>query len=256
MKSGKALKIFTIITGVLTAAISGVMNFWFIPIIEDGPVTRCFDMNLTYNYWQAEYFLSCLTDLGKNVYLYRQLPLDFIYPVVYCAFFILLFRLLMKKKSLLFLLPALLAAADYCENVGIYLMLKSETLGEGVVLFSSVATKVKTALMLLCFLTAIILLLKNLLPPIIKKQREKNAPKKAEKQQAAAKKAAEKQAEKEKKAAEQAAAAQTISTEEDAPVEENETEAKADGAGAQSEAAEAPHADESGEEDTTDGTEE
>ena len=218
MKSNKALKICAIVAGAVTAVISGLMNFYYIPIIEKGPVTRCFDMNFGYNFWEAQYFLDCLTPLGKEVYLHYQLPLDFVYPAVYCVFFILLFRLLLKKHTPLILLPVLLAIADYCENVCILLMLRSETLSPALVGVSSVATIVKTVLMWLCFaaviLIAAILIHKKNKADLEKQARrqERKAARKAKRESKKAEKAVQKLAAAEEKQAE--AAAQAAETEE------------------------------------------
>lgn len=152
-----------IVSGILTVVICAVMNLIFIPQIESTTQgVRCFDMNFGYTYETAQKFISLLSEEGKNVYLTRQLPLDFFYPLAYGTFFSLLIVTLTKKKSRLIILPVFLMAADYCENVCVILMLKSEALTKAVVGAASTATIVKTILMYLCFILIIVLLIRRI----------------------------------------------------------------------------------------------
>ena len=148
-----------IVTGALTAVICGVMNLVFIPQIESTTEgVRCFDMNFGYSFETAQRFLSLLSEEGRSVYLTRQLPLDFFYPLAYGAFFILLICTLTRKKSKLALLPVFLMLADYCENICVILMLKSDGLSKTLVGVASIATSVKTVLMYLCFVMIVVLI--------------------------------------------------------------------------------------------------
>lgn len=128
MKKGKLPDIFLIIFGVLTLAICGVMNFYLIPVIESTTNgIRMFDMNsFGYSYETARKFVSLLSEKGLETYLYRQLPLDFIYPVTYTAFFMLALNKLKKDKKLLRLFPVCLMVFDYTENIFSEIMLRNE----------------------------------------------------------------------------------------------------------------------------------
>ncbi len=159
MENTKRLKITAVISGAMTAAICAVMNFILIPVIEKGAATRCFDMTFGYGFTDALRFLSTISDEGKTTYLFRQLPLDFVYPIAYCVFFCVLIYLLMESKSLLFIFPVMLAIFDYIENVCIAIMLKSELPSIVFVSFASSATMMKSLLMYVCFILIIILII-------------------------------------------------------------------------------------------------
>ncbi len=167
-------KKLTIITGALTAAICAVMNLLLIPRIEAGTGgVRCFDMNFAYGYDTAKEFLGLLTDEGRQIYLGRQLPLDFVYPVAYGLFFGLLIYTLSRGKKALLVFPALLAAADYIENICVLIMLRSADLPRALVNAASVATSAKTILMYVCILL-IIALIVYYLKTKKKKEQDKN----------------------------------------------------------------------------------
>ena len=167
----KSFKIPLIISGAVTAVICGVMNFYLIPAIESTTEgIRCFDMNFGYSYDDAVKFLSLISETGRNTYLRIQLPLDFVYPVAYCVFFSLLIVTLMKKKSALILLPAVLAVTDYCENICTVIMLKSSAPSRQLVSFASTVTQVKTVLMYVCFILIAILIIYGIINKIKNKK--------------------------------------------------------------------------------------
>ncbi|MBO4339722.1 MAG: hypothetical protein J5877_07410 [Clostridia bacterium] len=159
MKNNKSLKITAIISGIFTAAICAVMNFRLIPIIESEAGMRCFDMNFGYNYDEAIHFLSNITEYGRDVYLHMQLPLDFIYPIAYCAFFCSLIYLLTNRKSSLLAIPVFLAIFDYIENILTVVMLKGSIPSVMVANFASTATVFKTLIMYACFVIIVILII-------------------------------------------------------------------------------------------------
>ena len=148
----KQLRIALIVSGAQTAATCAVMNFMLIPQIEAAAGgLRCFDMRFGYGFEAAKAFLSALTAQGKDLYLRRQLPLDFVYPLAYGAFFMLAFYALQKRRTPLLAVPALLAAADYAENICVVLMLRAGDPAKALVAAGSAATVTKTLLMYLCF---------------------------------------------------------------------------------------------------------
>ena len=155
----KAQKILLYVSGALTGIICVVMNAVLIPKIESSTEgIRCFDMNFAYSYETAQKFLSLLSEEGKRIYLTVQLPLDFIYPIAYCIFFVLLIIALQKKKTALIALPLVLTFCDYCENICTILMLKADTLSPSLVTAASIFTSAKTVLMYLVFLVIIVLI--------------------------------------------------------------------------------------------------
>ena len=164
MKSRKGLITAVIICGVLTAVICGVMNLYLIPAVEsEAGGLRCFDMRFGYSFEDAAEFLRCLSAEGRGIYLSKQLPLDFVYPLSYGCFFTMLIYLLSGKKSPLCALPVLLALLDYTENICVINMLKGESLSASLVKISSAATVCKTLLMYLCFAIIIALILRKII---------------------------------------------------------------------------------------------
>ena len=157
----KLYRTMLIVSGALTAAVCAVMNFSLIPQIEAAANgLRCFDMRFGYGYDDVLAFLSALSAQGRDVYLHRQLPLDFIYPLAYGAFFLLAIYALQKRKTPLLAFPALLAAADYTENVCVALMLRAAEPAKALAAVGSAATVTKTLLMYLCFLLLLALLVR------------------------------------------------------------------------------------------------
>ncbi len=76
--------------------------------------------------------LNALGSQGRNVYLFNQLPLDMVFPVInaltFCLIFAYFFQKLGKIDSKLFFicyLPLFAGLFDYCENIGIFTMLIS-----------------------------------------------------------------------------------------------------------------------------------
>ena len=151
-----------IVTGAATAAICLVMNLWLLPLIEQTTNgLRCFDMNsLGYTHAQAKEFLSLLSERGRDVYLHVQLPLDFVYPVAYTAFFMLAMRALTGKNTPWYALPAALAALDYTENVCSIVMLRAMDVSPALAGFASTVTVIKSALMTLTFIVLLIMLIR------------------------------------------------------------------------------------------------
>lgn len=161
--------------GIFTAAICLAMNFYLIPQIEaQTNGLRCFDMNFGYTPETARQFLILIGEKGRFIYLCRQLPLDFVYPVFYTLFFVSLICLLCNNKKLLkvfLVLPPLLVLADYAENIMSVIMLRNGVPSDAFARVASCITAAKTVLMYLIILIIIILLVKYL---ISRKGKKKN----------------------------------------------------------------------------------
>ncbi|GGG20307.1 hypothetical protein [Pontibacter amylolyticus] len=87
---------------------------------------------LGYNQEYVTLLLSKLGVSGRDYYLTRQLPLDFLYPAFFAITYSLLFAYLLKKVGridtkyfYLAYLPILAGAADYVENLFIIYFIKS-----------------------------------------------------------------------------------------------------------------------------------
>ena len=82
-------------------------------------------MPLGYDRNYVEALFLALGEEGRNFYLYRQLPVDFIYPLLFGISYSLLLAFLLKKLNkfeswyLMCLLPIIAGLADYAENFGI-----------------------------------------------------------------------------------------------------------------------------------------
>jgi len=85
--------------------------------------------------YDAEYvstLFSSLGEKGREVYLYHQIPADMIYPLLFGISFCLLMAFFLNKLNkldtpLLYLsiLPIIAGFCDYCENIGIIILLRS-----------------------------------------------------------------------------------------------------------------------------------
>ncbi len=85
--------------------------------------------------YDAEYIrvlFDTLGDQGRHNYLFRQIPVDMIYPglfgITYCLLFAYFLKKLQKLSTPVFyicLLPVIAGIADYLENFGIIAMLNS-----------------------------------------------------------------------------------------------------------------------------------
>ncbi|WP_136666486.1 hypothetical protein [Flavobacterium sp. H122] len=121
-----------------------------------------------YTYQEAIELLNNLGAEGRNIYLYRQIPLDLIYPglfgISFClilAFFLNKLNLLNTKLIYLTILPLISGGFDYLENFSIIAMLRSfPEVSQNLVIFASNFTIIKSILTTLYFLVLIFVLLK------------------------------------------------------------------------------------------------
>ena len=143
-------------------AVYFVMLFYTIPGVQSyAPEMKIFDLSPGgYSYDYSIKLLSSLGDEGRKKYLYTQLPLDFIYPVLFSiSSFLLLAWLFSKrydKSSRIFyfcFVPIFAGIFDYLENIQIVLMiLNYPEISRAQVALSSTATIVKSGLTTIFFL--------------------------------------------------------------------------------------------------------
>lgn len=152
----KNLKIAAALSGALTVIITCIMDFVLFPRIEATTQgIKSFDLNpFGMSFETAEKYLELIGEEGRKIYLNVQLPLDFVYPLVYTFFFISMFVLLSKSAKVKIFFPIFLFLADYLENILTVVMLKSESLSPRLAFFASCATSAKSVLM---YITIIIL---------------------------------------------------------------------------------------------------
>lgn len=155
--SGRNVLIFFI----PSLAVYLLMLFHTIPSIESyAPEMKIFDLSPSgYTYDYAIKLLSALGHDGRKEYLSRQLPLDFIYPLLFSISSFLMLAWLFLKKSdkdsrifYLCFVPIVAGIFDYLENIQIMLMiLNYPEVTKSQVVFSSAFTMVKSGLTTLFF---------------------------------------------------------------------------------------------------------
>lgn len=159
-----------IFSGAVTLIICCVMNLYLLPLIESTTQgIRAFDMNsLGYSFEQAKTFVSLLSEEGMKTYLFRQLPLDFIYPIAYTVFFSLSILKLRGDKKWLVVFPLLLMISDYIENIITIVMLRTD-FSSSVAAAGSCVTTIKSVLMYITIILVLVLFVLWL----IKRRKEK-----------------------------------------------------------------------------------
>lgn len=159
----KTKKTVLLVSGVLTAVICLAMNLFLLPHMEAATNgIRCFDMNFNYSYETAQQLIAYLGEELKAFYLHVQLPLDFVYPLAYTTFFVLLMNTLLNKNSKLVIVPLVLAVCDYGENIGIIRMLTADTLSPVTVSVANGFTMVKTILLYVTILLMLVLIIRKI----------------------------------------------------------------------------------------------
>jgi hypothetical protein len=126
---GKKVFFFFVLSGIFYFT----MFFVTIPkLTEFSNGLPVFDMRFNgYNLFDAKELLQHLGNAGKDFYLFRQLPLDFIYPLIFAWSNILILCFFLKKIQkfdtwfLLISVPIIGGVFDYLENFGIIYMLTS-----------------------------------------------------------------------------------------------------------------------------------
>ena len=168
-KSGRAI----LFTFLLATAIYFVMIFGTLAQLESLAEAKPFDMRPAgYSFESATKFLSALGTDGRRLYLWRQIPLDMVYPALFAVcsagaitWFSESFRPAIARWTNVVAPIAYLAAlADYIENILIVGMLNSwPELSTTVVSSASLATMVKSGLTTVVIMTAILSMLTYLI---------------------------------------------------------------------------------------------
>jgi len=117
---------------VITQIIYGFMLLYTIPnVMNHANGMKLLDMQPTgYNAEYAKNLFDNLGAIGREAYLFRQIPVDMIYPFLFAVTYSLLLTFLFKKSfnpkskiNGLSLIPIVGGLFDYLENVGIIIML-------------------------------------------------------------------------------------------------------------------------------------
>lgn len=120
-----------------------------------------------YDYTYVKSLLDALGEEGRNIYLYRQIPLDLLFPslmgITFCLIFAYLLRYLNKLDSKWYYLvffPLFAGLFDYCENFGFITMLLSyPDIPESLVVISNIFSILKSSVSTLFYTTLLILLI-------------------------------------------------------------------------------------------------
>ena len=149
-----------------------IMLLYTIPqVAKYAPGINLFDLSPTgYSYEYAIELLDTLGSNGRELYLYKQLPLDFIYPGLFsvsCSLFLSwLFLKSQKADSKLFYfcyVPVVAGLFDYFENILIVRILTSyPNVSEVSVSLASSMTIIKSVLTTVFFVLLIIGLILNI----------------------------------------------------------------------------------------------
>ncbi len=121
-------------------------------------------MPLGYDVEYVSKLFETLGEEGRSAYLYRQLPVDMVYPLFFAVSYSLLMAFVLKGLGkldsgwfYLCLLPVLGALGDYAENIGIIGLLQSyPDLNENLVAFARAASVFKSLTTTVFFLALIV----------------------------------------------------------------------------------------------------
>ena len=165
--NGRKVLILFILTNILyvfmlTITIPKVMSF-------SGGMKLLDMMPTGYGVEYVNSLLSVLGDNGRDAYLFKQLPVDMVYPFLFAITYSLVLGFILNKlrklDSNLFyfcLLPVFSGFMDYCENIGIISILNtypnnSDTLTRITNIFS-ILKSVSTTLLFITLTSALIVM--------------------------------------------------------------------------------------------------
>jgi|GEM_PF-2645311 len=141
-----------------------IMNIAIFPkITANTDDIKVFDVQwfTGYDYDSAGAFLSSIGSQGKDIYLNYQLPLDFIFVLVYVSLLFFSLVKIFKKLDFLTAAPLLIMIADFTENICIHIMLTKTDVSRFLVALSSCMTICKSVSLILLILLASIYLCVN-----------------------------------------------------------------------------------------------
>lgn len=170
--SGKIVLLFFVVT----QAVYAFMLLVTIPqVMEYSNGMRLFDLQpMGYSAEYARNLLDTLGQEGRAAYLFRQIPIDMIYPFLFAIAYSLLLALVFKKgfspesgMHALCLVPIAAGLFDYLENIGIIAMLSiypgfSDSLARLTNLFSVSKSIFTTLFFILLFVGIAVLIKKRL----------------------------------------------------------------------------------------------
>ena len=154
---------------ILTNAVYAFMLFVTIPkVMEFAGGLKLLDMMPAgYDIHDVNALFKALGENGRKAYLYNQLPVDMIYPLLfgvgYCLLFAYFLQKLKLQDSLFFyicLLPPLAGISDYVENIGIIKMIfEYPSVSSTSVVITNTFSVVKSSTTTIFFLALIVILI-------------------------------------------------------------------------------------------------
>jgi len=162
---GKRVLILFLITNLIYAFML-IITIPKVMIFSNG--IKLLDMMPTgYDSAYVENLFNLLGEKGRNTYLYRQIPIDMIYPLFFgISYCLLLAYFLDKLKKLnsfyiyLCLLPIIAGIFDYLENLGIITMLINYPVySQKLIVSTNIFTIIKSMTTTIYFVTLIIILI-------------------------------------------------------------------------------------------------
>jgi flagellar biogenesis protein FliO len=180
ISSGKLVFVLIILTGVVYS----LMLFITIPEVHKySNGLKILDlMPLGYQFEDVGLLFKNLGVEGRNAYLYYQLPVDFLFLLLYstcfCAVFCYLIKKLGKQNSRLIyisLLPLVLGLSDLAENTGILILLRRyPEIHKTTVFISNTFSILKSVTMVFTFLALLFVLISVFVSFFLKKQKTGN----------------------------------------------------------------------------------
>ena len=140
------------------------------PLVTEGMTLDIFDLRMIggYDLTYVNQFNQELSDQGRTIYLFVQLPLDFIYPLLTSLFFYAYFRQEFRIKKLA-MIGFLSMTFDYIENIFVIFFLTSSHLTSGFVMIGSISTILKGIFYLINYGLSLFFLGRCVIKKIIKK---------------------------------------------------------------------------------------
>jgi len=140
------------------------------PLVTEGVTLDIFDLRMLggYDLAYVDQFNQELSDQGRMIYLFVQLPLDFIYPLLTSLFFYSYFRQEFRVKKFA-AIGFLSMTFDYIENIFVIFFLTSDHLSSVFVMIGSISTILKGIFYLFNYGLSLFFLSRCIVKRIIKK---------------------------------------------------------------------------------------
>lgn len=133
------------------------------------------DFEFGYTSVQALDMLTALGEQGRNFYLTKIIPIDFLFPLSYMLCYVGWIALLVKYSAsksymkLLIFVPIIAMLFDWCENIGIIFMLKKYPL---IPKWAAITASTAGILKMICIVASVLAIVALLLVILIKRKKK------------------------------------------------------------------------------------